>query len=850
MGYEMKITGETTSNSFGTSIALGDLNNDGKDDLIVGAREYNSNQGRVYIFYNDGNYPTKAGRADVTLTGEAGTNFGGALTVGDFNADGKADLAVGAISYSSGTGRAYVFYGGNMVNEPATNADIILTGEVSNSYFGTKLVTGDLNADGRDDLIVSADTHNSWTGRVYVFYGGSIVTENASAADVLLTGQQTINYFGSALTVGDFNFDGKDDLAVGAYQYTSQGRAYIFYGGSMVSENASGADIILTGGSFNDYFGRSLTTGDLNTDGKDDLVVGAPGYNTLQGRTYIFYGGSMISEGAAGADVTITGDALSQFGSILSIGDLNADGRDDLVASAPIYSSFNGTGRAYIFYNDGSIPTTAATADVILTGEATDNYYGAALATGDLNADGRDDLLVGAYGYNSSQGRLYFYTTNDFQVTGVTVNGYMGSDFVVGDLNADGKNDLAVGLISYNSNQGRVYIFYGGSYKTETISGADITLTGGATGNYFGISLAVGDWNADGKTDLVVGADGYNSNQGRAYIFYGGSMISEGTAGADVTLTGEATTNSFGYSFAAGDWNTDGKTDLAVGAGGYNSSQGRAYIFYGGSMASEGAAGADVIFTGETTSNSFGFFLNAGDWNADGKADLAVASTWYNSYQGRVYIFYGGSMASEGAAGADVTLTGEAASNYFGSLLTSGDVNADGKVDLVVGAWGYNSNQGRSYIFYGGSMASEGAAGADVTLTGEAASNSFGNALTTGDFNADGKDDIAVGAYNYSTATGRAYIFYSGRLQTESAQYADVIITGEKTSSNFGIALTAGDLSGKGVDDLVIGASAYDTSGSNNEGRVYILSSEAATVKYSQFKQTGTMKIKGNVEFR
>jgi hypothetical protein len=387
-------------------------------------------------------------------------------------------------------------------------------------------------------------------------------------------------------------------------------------------------------------------------------------------------------------------------------------------------------------------------------------------------------------------------------ITGEATNNYFGYSLTTGDFNADGKDDLAVGAYGYNSFQGRAYIFYGGSMVSESATGADVTLTGEATDNFFGISLTTGDLNADGKDDLAVGAYGYNSFQGRAYLFYGGSMVSESATGADVTFTGETTNNGFGISLTTGDLNADGKDDLAVGAYGYNSFRGRAYLFYGGSMVSESATGADVTLTGAATGNYFGYSLTTGDLNADGKDDLAVGAYGYNSAQGRTYLFYGGSMVSESATGADVTLTGAATGNYFGYSLTTGDFNADGKDDLAVGAYGYNSSQGRAYLFYGGSMVSESATGADVTLTGAATGNYFGYSLTTGDFNADGKDDLAVGAYGYNSAQGRAYLFYGGSMVSESATGADVTLTGAATGNYFGRSLTTGDFNADGKDDL------------------------------------------------
>ena len=281
------------------------------------------------------------------------------------------------------------------------------------------------------------------------------------------------------------------------------------------------------------------------------------------------------------------------------------------------------------------------------------------------------------------------------------------------------------------------------------------------------MSLTSGDFNADGKTDIAVGASYYSSYTGRAYIFYNGSIITENASGADIIITGEASSY-FGTSIISGDWNADGKADLAVGAYGYSSFAGRAYLFYNGSIITENASGADIIITGETTDNYLGYTIGSGDWNADGKTDLVVGAYGYSTNTGRAYLFYNGSIITENASGADIIITGEASSSFSISL-TSGDFNFDGKADIAVGAADYSSSKGRAYIFYNGSIITENASGADILITGETTSHRFGYSLASDDFNADGKTDLAVGAYSYSTSTGRDYIFYNGSIITENA---------------------------------------------------------------------------------
>ncbi|HSA08093.1 MAG TPA: FG-GAP-like repeat-containing protein [Candidatus Moranbacteria bacterium] len=924
------ITGESSSN-LGISMTAGDFNADGETDLAVGAHAYSSSAGRVYIFYGDGSIPTTAATADIVITGESSSTFGFSMTAGDFNADGKTDLAVGGYAASSSAGRAYIFYNGSIITENASDADIIITGE-SSSKLGASMATGDFNADGKTDLAVGAHYYSSQAGRAYIFYNGSITTENATGADVIITGEALSGFSGS-MTSGDFNADGKTDLAVG-----SAGRAYIFYNGSIITENATGADVIITG-EVNSYFGHSMTSGDFNADGRTDLAVGAAEIMaSTAGTVYIYetrenYAWqlqpqkSIRTSPISGQEIKITGEASSYFGYSMTAGDFNTDGKTDLAVSSDVYST--NKGRVYIFYNDGLIPVAATTADAIITGENNNYYFGYSMTKGDFNSDGKIDLVVGTRP-SSAAGRAYIFyndgtyptTTSsaDFTITG-SAGDYFGTSMISGDFNADGTTDLAVGstgdfmkkaYVFYNdgsipttaatadaiitgaeisnfgssfgagdfnvdgkidlavaeSSNGNVYIFYNGSITTESYTGADVSISGFSVG---GISMTVGDFNADGKDDLAVGTIAYIGYQGRAYIFYGGSIITENATGADVIIETGTGNVYFGSSMVASDFNADGRIDLAVGSYGYSSYVGRAYIFYNDGSIPSIASNADVIITGETgsylgwsmasgdfnadgeidlavgaynydigsntnegqvylytfndpvltgdASSNLGISMISGDLNADGKTDLVVGANAYSSNTGRAYVFYNDRVLPSTVATADAIITGEASSG-FGSSMTAGDFNFDGKIDLAVGAILYSSNAGRAYIFYNGSIITENASAADIIITGEASSY-FGSSMTAGDFNTDGKIDLTVGAIGYSSNVGRAYIFYNGSIITENATGADIIITGEalgEALTYFSYSMTAGDLNADGKTDLVVGSNAF----SSSTGRVYI----------------------------
>ncbi|MBK6877883.1 MAG: FG-GAP repeat protein [Ignavibacteria bacterium] len=139
-------------------------------------------------------------------------------------------------------------------------------------------------------------------------------------------------------------------------------------------------------------------------------------------------------------------------------------------------------------------------------------------------------------------------------------------------------------------------------------------------------------------------------------------------------------------------------------------------------------------------------------------------------------------------------MTGEDIFNYYGgSVSTAGDVNGDGYSDIITGAWGFNVNIGRVYL-YDYFMKNE--IIPEITLSGEAANNYFGDASTAGDVNGDGYSDVIVGASGYNSNTGRAYIFYGG---TSMDNTADVTFTGVAVNSLFGASVsTAGDINGDG----------------------------------------------------
>jgi hypothetical protein len=416
--------------------------------------------------------------------------------------------------------------------------------------------------------------------------------------------------------------------------------------------------------------------------------------------------------------------------------------------------------------NDDS-PTFApldTSPDWMATGEGEANNFGYSAATaGDVNGDGYADVVVGADRYKQFTGRTYVYLGNAsglsdtpiFTATGEDVNNHFGySVDTAGDVNGDGYDDIIVGAYHYKEFTGRVYIYAGNANGLSATPA--LTITGEAPDTYFGRSVgAAGDVNGDGYDDVIVGAQAYDHWTGRVYV-YAGSPSGVG-ATPIFTAGGEGPSDSYGRSVgAAGDVNGDGCSDIIVGAHGYGDFQGRVYV-YAGSAEGLGAV-PTFTATGAGANGHFGYSAGtAGDVNRDGYDDLIVGANHQSKNTGWVYVFAG---SSNGLSATPIfTATGESEYNHYGdSVGTAGDTNGDGYDDVIVGAYHYNDSTGRVYVYSGG------ADGLNITpilsVTGEGPASSFGRSVgTAGDVNGKGHADLVIGACGYDNYTGRAYLY-------------------------------------------------------------------------------------------
>jgi len=387
---------------FGTTAVCGDVDGDGYDDVLVAAGLYDNRRGRVYLFYGGPDMDTTA---DLIFEGEnEGDEFGLFARCGDIDNDGCDDVVIGARSYSQRRGRTYLFWGSDR-NSMDANPDKVFVGEQErDAQFGAgDFAVYDIDNDGYDDIILGAYQSGHRTGRAYLYYGNTKELMDASH-DLIFNGEKPGDEFGPIIRCGDVDNDGYGDIVIGAA--STQNRAHLYYGGSKSSMDAKADAVFET--SEGPYLGQGIVCVDQNRDGYDDVVIGAPGCNDRQGRAYLFHGNSRRSL-ATDPDMILDGELeWSSYGERAVCGDIDGDHVNDLIIGA---RGFRGrTGRAYLYWGRdlaGPDPKPGR----IFTGENRKDEFGLGLACGDVNNDGFDDLVIGAYQYKAGakQGRVYLY---------------------------------------------------------------------------------------------------------------------------------------------------------------------------------------------------------------------------------------------------------------------------------------------------------------------------------------------------------------------------------------------------------------------------------------------------------